>query len=110
MPPVSLDAIKSTFFVFGFLSENATTDLVGKIRNYGPALHLREIPGQGLFYFTDPFYTDVAEDEQMVWIKLGTAHDSGHRYSTRDMMQKGWLDRQGIKIDALHGSLTGTFP
>lgn len=106
MPPVSLDAIKSIFFVFGFLSENATTDLAGKIRNYGPALHLREIPGQGLFYFTDPFYADVAEDEQMVWIKLGTAHDSGHRYSTRDMMQKGWLDRQGIKIDAVHGSLT----
>ncbi len=106
MPPVSMDAIKSTFFLFGFLPENASTDLVGKIRDFGPALQRHELPGQGLFYFTAPFYVDVAEDEQMVWIKLGTAHDSEHRFTTREMMQKGWLDRQGIKLEAIHGSVT----
>jgi asparagine synthetase B (glutamine-hydrolysing) len=101
-----MDAIKSTFFIFAVLPENAPDDFTAKIKSYGPAMHVHQIPGQGTYNFTTPFYADMAEDDQMVWIKLGIAHDSERRYTTREMMQRGWLNPRGIEIGAFQGSVT----
>ncbi len=106
MPAVSMEAIKSTFFAFGYLAENACSSLVGKIKNFGDALQVREVEGQGSFFFTTPFYADLSENEDMVWIKLGIAHDADKRYSTREMMNEGWLHAGGIEVDSFQGSVT----
>lgn len=106
MPPVNIESIKSRFFAFGFLPENASPFLREKVISYGDELHLFEISGQGSFFYTTPFYAEVAEDAEMVWIKLGLAHDSSRRYSTREMVQNGWLHKAGIESDALQGSFS----
>ena len=106
MPPASIDDIKKTFFVFGSLSENASPDLVAKVKDYGAPLEIREIEGQGSYFFTTPFYADLAENEEMVWIKLGIVHDSNQRYSTKEMLEKGWLSRDGVRVNTFQGSVT----
>ena len=96
MPPASIDDIKKAFFVFGSLSENASPDLVAKVKDYGAPLVIREIEGQGSYFFTTPFYVDLAENEEMVWIKLGIVHDFSQRYSTQVMIICLWLNSEGV--------------
>lgn len=104
MPPVNLDEIKSTFFVFGYLSGQASPELERIINNYGSDLQVHNIPDHGSYYFTSPFYADVAEDDHMLWIKFGLAHDNQQRTTTQDLLQRGWLNREGALVDKIRGS------
>ena len=106
MPQESIEAIKARFFAFGCLPKTASPDLIGKIKKYGTGMQIRDVDGHGSFFFTTPFYADVYEDGDMVWIKLGLAHGSGHRLTTQEMVKEGWLHRGGIESGAFQGSVT----
>ena len=106
MPEVSFDTIKSRFFAFGFLPPNASSDLVGKIYEYGPAMHTRDIEGKGSFFFTTPYYADLDEDEEMVWIKLGYVHDEVRLLKMQDISNLGWVGKEGVKAEHIQGSAT----
>jgi len=106
LPPAGIDLIKDTFFIFGSLGLDVPQGLLRKVKEFGDPLEIKESNSQEGYFFTAPDYVDLFEDEQVLWIKLGIAHDSSQRYTTGEMVQKGWLNQEGVQVEAFHGSVT----
>jgi asparagine synthetase B (glutamine-hydrolysing) len=101
-----MDEIKQTFFIFGCIEEPTSSGLQGKINNFGPQLQIRQLDGFGYFFYTTPFYVDMFESDDMVWFKLGNVHDGKKLCSTHDMVENGWISRDGVRVDEFRGNAT----
>ncbi|MFL7894116.1 MAG: asparagine synthase-related protein [Anaerolineales bacterium] len=106
MAPASIQLIKTSFFIFGSFGLDAAPGLIKKIKAFGSSLKITQENGGNGYFFTAPDYIDLYEDEEMLWIKLGIAHDSSRCYATREMVQKGWLNQGGVQVEAFRGSVT----
>ena len=102
----SQDRINSSFFAFGYLKEPAAPELENKIEKLGESVTRYSLDGFGYFFFTTPFYIDVSENADMVWIKLDHAHDGERLLTTDDMLSKGWIGPNGVDFDNFQGSVT----
>ncbi|MGD2144543.1 MAG: hypothetical protein PVF54_08715, partial [Anaerolineae bacterium] len=60
----------------------------------------------GYFFLITPAYADVAENDQMLWIKLGGVHDGEGLLSTADIIKRGWVRPRGVQVEAIQGSAT----
>ena len=85
---------------------DAAPGLIKKIKAFESSLKITQENGGNGYFFTAPDYIDWYEDEEMLWIKLGIAHDSSRCYATREMVQKGWLNQGGVQVEAFRGSVT----
>jgi hypothetical protein len=77
-----------------------------KIRALGNRARVFPIEGYGYFFLTTPAYGDLAENDQMLWIKLGHVHDGERLLSTSDIIKRGWAGPSGVRVDAIQGSGT----
>ena len=100
------DRINSSFFVFGFIKAASPPGLEERIELLGVPVRKYHFKDYGYFFFTTPFYVDVSENKDMVWIKIGHAHDGEKLLSTDDLLDKGWLNLEGVKYDKFQGSVT----
>jgi hypothetical protein len=106
MPSVSAERINKTFFAFGCLKEPIPSNLMDNIKNLEHEFQTKHIDGYGYFFYTKPHYVDLAETAEMVWIKLGFAHDGEKLQTMQDIIQRGWASTQGVTVDAIKGSTT----
>ena len=106
MVTFSQDRINSSFFAIGFIRENVSARFEEKIKQLGPTVKRLTLDGFGYLFFTTPFYIDVAENDQEVWIKIGHAHDFDGLLTTSDLLSNGWLNFSGVDFDKFQGSVT----
>lgn len=102
MSPVNLHDLKRTFFLCGYLSAHSDPQLRERLAGYGVPLVFHETDG-GSFFYSQPGYSDVFEDQEMVWIKLGVAHQAGRRLTTGEMAAGGMLSVDGVSQAAFQG-------
>ncbi|MFW6116425.1 MAG: asparagine synthase-related protein [bacterium] len=103
---VNLDRIASTFFACGCIREPTPPELREKIHALGDRARIFPLEGYGYFFFTTPAYADVAENDEMVCIKLGHVHDGERLLSTEDIICRGHVAPDGVRVGAIQGSGT----
>ncbi|MFN2233617.1 MAG: asparagine synthase-related protein, partial [Anaerolineales bacterium] len=101
-----VERIISSFFVLGFIKELAAPSFERKIDSLGVEINKFRVENFGYFFFTAPFYVDVAESGDMVWIKIGFTHDGEKLLTTGDLLKNGWLNFEGVEYDRFQGSVT----
>jgi asparagine synthetase B (glutamine-hydrolysing) len=106
VPSINLDEIRRTFFVFGWVKEPASPHLIEKIQSQGQHIQTHPIEGYGYFFYSTPFYVEIAETEDMVWIKSGPVHDGEKLLAMGDLLQNGWVCSEGIRTEKFNGSAT----
>ena len=92
--------------MLGFLKEPAVPNFERKIDDLGAKVKKFHVEDSGYFFFTAPFYVDVAENGDMVWIKIGYAHDDEKLLTAYDLLNNGWLRFEGVEYDRFQGSVT----
>jgi len=106
MSTVSKDRINQTFFTFGLVNEPVNPLLGENIRGLGNKCQTVPIEGYGYFFYTNPDYVDMAQTDEMLWIKLGFVHDGQQLLSMREIISMGWVGTQGVTAVKIEGSAT----
>ena len=102
----SINQFNQTFFAFGLMTEPLDPLLGEKIRDLGDKCYTFPLEGIGFFFYTSPEYVDLAQTEEMVWIRLGFVHDGQHLVSMQEILNLGWAGRQGVNAEKISGSAT----
>jgi len=58
----------------------------------------------GSFYFTTPWYIDLAENDVVCCIKIGHIHDQIRLLTAVDLLEKEWVSPAGIEVDRIGGN------
>jgi hypothetical protein len=106
MTSIHLEDVNNTFFSFGYIKEPADPGIIEKVRSLGKNVKIRPLDGFGYYYYTQPKYVDIAENDEMVWIKSGHTHDSQTLLSTADLIQSHALTSEGVNADLVCGNAT----
>lgn len=89
--------------LFGFTKNGAPAVINENLDSYGAHLHYFSIERYGQYFYTLPSYTDEAENDEMVLIKLGFFHDGHELISAQPILDNGWVKLTGEISNLLEG-------
>lgn len=101
---VSKEEIGRVFFACGWVEANGDRRLEDRLGVFGDRVEKIAIGEGGYFFYTQPFYADIAENETCTLIKLGYAHDGAQLLSAQDILERGLVGPAGIQYDQISGS------
>ncbi len=94
------------FFACGCLQEPHPAGLAGKLAAMGDRVRRIDtgVPGESFYVQSDT--ANVAENEQLICIKLGLAHDGDRLLATHELLERGLVGLDGVKAEAIRGNAT----
>jgi asparagine synthetase B (glutamine-hydrolysing) len=104
MSIVHLAQASSPFMACGFIESPASPALNEKIHALDATLRVVSIEGYGYFFFTTPFYVDLAENEEMVGIKLGLVRVDEKLVPMSTLLDRDLITPFGVQHEDIHGN------
>lgn len=103
MSKITLDKIKESYFLFGCLKEDASPFIKEQLNEFNGQIKYAPVDGFGYYFFTLPFYAEKAETDEIVLIKLGNFHDGENLISAQNIVNHGWVSKDGLNFDLIKG-------
>lgn len=104
MSEVNLDEIYRKYFAFGFLKYPISDHFQERINSLNQYAAIYKIEDYGFFFHTTPFYLDLCEKDEMVWIKIGQIHDGTKLLTMEEIIQRKFVGPDGIDIETIQGN------
>jgi hypothetical protein len=94
----------ASFFACGWIKQPVDPEFEQRLAVLGNNLVRVDAGEHGYFFYSNPFYTDCAENELWILIKLGCVHDELTTLTAREIIERGLVGRGGIDYEQICGS------